>query len=142
MIEISLEYWNELANHYIVISSLLGGFSIAIVANLLISDSKSKLVINLLKVSTVAAGSFLIAVFSMTKILMMTTVGYYKEVIANDFMIPRIIGSVSFIIGIIALSVVISLSGWTKSKNAGIFTTIVGIVMLLLILVLIVEIKI
>jgi hypothetical protein len=33
MIEIALEYWNKLADQIIVISSLLGGFSIAVVAN-------------------------------------------------------------------------------------------------------------
>jgi hypothetical protein len=33
MIEIALEYWNKLADQIIVISSLLGDFSIAVVAN-------------------------------------------------------------------------------------------------------------
>ncbi len=37
----SLEYWNELAHQLILISSLLSGFSIAVIANLLVYKSNS-----------------------------------------------------------------------------------------------------
>ncbi len=42
MIEISFEYWNKLADQTLVISSLLGGFSIAIIANLLVSEVNTR----------------------------------------------------------------------------------------------------
>jgi hypothetical protein len=41
--EITLEYWNALANQILLISSLLCGFSVAVVANLLISDKDNKI---------------------------------------------------------------------------------------------------
>ncbi len=36
--EITIEYWNELAKQTILISSLLSGFSITVVANLIVYD--------------------------------------------------------------------------------------------------------
>lgn len=134
--QITLEYWNTLANQTILISSLLSGFSITVVANLLVSDKNDKLTNKILKSACVSAGCFLVAVFAMTQIYMMTTPGgYLKNVVANDFLIPRVIGVSAFMIGLCSLAMMISLAGWTKSKKVGIFTTAVGIVTLLLIFV-------
>jgi len=84
--EMTLEYWNSLADQTMLISALLGGFSIAIVANIIVSDKNNKLTNRLLKTATVSASCFLVSVFAMTKILMMTTEGgYLKNVTANDF---------------------------------------------------------
>jgi len=131
----SLEYWNSLANQVILISALLSGFSIAIVANVIVSDNKNKYVDRILKTATIAAGSFLVTLFAMTKISLLTTPGgYMKNITENDFMMPRIIGIITFMIGLFALSALIGYSGWIKSKKIGIFTTIVGGVTLLLIL--------
>ena len=53
---------------------------------------------------------FLISVFAMIQISMMTTPGGYLEnVTENDFLTPRIIGFVAFMIGLFSLSVMISL---------------------------------
>jgi len=134
MLELSLEYWNELAHQLLLISSLLSGFSIAVVANLLVYKSKSRITINILKTATIAAGCFLIAVFALFNIMMMTTKGYPFKVVENDLTLPRIIGVLTFVLGIISLSVVISLAGWTKSKSTGIFTTIVGFLTLVAII--------
>jgi len=139
----TLEYWNSLANQIILISSLLCGFSLTIVANLIISDKSNDKVLNrLLKTATIAEGCFLVTVFAMTRVLMATVPrGYLKNVTENDFLFPRIIGTISFIIGVFSLSFLISLSGWTKSKKVGIFTTLVGIVAILLILFTMIDIR-
>ena len=134
MLKISLEYWNELAHQLLLISSLLSGFSIALVANLLVHKSKSRITISTLKIATIATGCFLITVFAMTKIIMMTTNGYPFEIADNELTMPRTIGSLTFFLGIVSLSAVIALAGWTKSKSSGIFTTIVGVLTLLAIL--------
>lgn len=132
----TLEYWNELAKQTILISSLLSGFSITVVANLLVSDKNNKLFNRILKSATLSAGCFLITVFAMMQISMMTTPGgYLKNVTENDFLVPRIIGVIAFFIGLFALSTMISLSGWTKSKKVGIYTTVIGILTLLFILI-------
>ena len=134
MTEITFEYWNKLADQTITISSLLGGFSIAVIANLLVSDVNTRISKTILVVSTLAASFFLVTVFGMTDLLMKTTVGYPFKVVENDLFLPRIIGTVSFFLGITSLIALISLAGWTKSKKMGRFTTIVGIITLILIL--------
>ena len=134
MTEITFEYWNKLAEQTITISSLLGGFSIAVIANLLVSDVNTKLSKTIMVVSTLAASFFLITVFAMTNVLMKTTVGYPFKVVDNDLLLPRVLGSISFFLGIASLIAMISLAGWTKSKKMGRFTTILGIMTLILIL--------
>lgn len=138
----TLEYWNTLANQLILISSLLSGFSIAIVANLIVSERNNKLNNRLLKTATISAGCFLVSIFAMTKISMVTTPGgYLKNITEDDFFIPRTIGMITFLIGLFALTTLISLSGWTKSKKIGIFTTTIGTITLLLALLTLVDVK-
>lgn len=132
----TLEYWNELAKQTLLITSLLSGFSITVVANLLVSDKTDKLTNRILKSATLSAGCFLVTVFSMVHIVMTTTPGgYIKNVSIDDFQIARIIGMLTFIVGLFSLSAMIGLSGWTKSKKVGIFTTAIGILTLILIFV-------
>ncbi len=134
MIEMTSEYLNELANHLILISALLAGFSIAFIANLIVSKTNSRIANSLLIIATVAASCFLISVFGLTKILQMTTEGYPYEIEQKDFNLPRKISGATFMIGIVALSTIIALSGWTKSKTIGIVTTIIGILTLIIVL--------
>jgi hypothetical protein len=134
--EMTLEYWNALAHQTTLIASLLSGFSIAVVAHMIVSDKKDRLTTMILKAATLSAGCFLVAVFAMIQISMATTPGgYLKDVVAADFLIPRAIGIFTFITGLFSLTVMISLSGWSKSKKVGVFTTIVGVLTLLLILI-------
>lgn len=134
IIDIPFEYWNKLANQTITISSLLGGFSIAIIANILVSVNDSKLIKVILVASTLAASFFLITIFAMTKLLLMTTEGYPFAVIESDLSFPRIAGAITFFLGIFSLILMISMAGWTKSKRMGKFTTGVGILTLIIVL--------
>lgn len=130
----SFEYWNKLADQVIVISSLLGGFSIAVIANFLVSDTNTRLSRSILKAAVLAASFFLVSVFSLTKVLMMTTKGFPIKMKDGDLDIPSLIGSASLFFGIISLFSIIALSGWTKSKKLGWFTSIIGFVSLVVIL--------
>jgi len=134
MLELQPEYLNKIANQLIVISSLLSGFSIAVLANLLVTKSEEKILNYILKITTIAAACFLVTVFAMTKIVMMTTEGYPLAMESGDLNFPRNLGFGTFILGIISLSLLIVLSGWTKSKRTGIFTTTIGILTLIMIL--------
>lgn len=132
----TLEYWNELAKQTLLITSLLSGFSITIVANLLVSDKTTKLTNRILKCATLSAGCFLVTVFAMVQIVMTTTPGgYLKNVSIEDFQLARLIGMLTFMVGLFALAAMIGLSGWTKSKKVGLFTTAIGLLTLLLIFV-------
>jgi hypothetical protein len=132
--EVPFDYWNKLANQVITISSLLGGFSIAIIANILVSQNDTRLVKIIMLVSTLAGSFFLVTIFAMTKLMLMTTEGYPFNVIGSDLTLPRIIGTISFFFGILSLIAMISLSGWTKSKRVGRISTGLGILTLILIL--------
>ena len=134
MLELHPDYLNKIANQLIIINSLLGGFSIAVMANLLITKIEGKIGLWLLKISTLAASFFLITVFAMTKIVMVTTRGYPIDIEQVDLNFPKIVGFTAFVLGIIALCVLLGLSGWTKSKAAGRFSTIVGALTLVMIL--------
>lgn len=117
MLEISLEYWNTLASQTITISSLLGGFSIAVVANILVSDSNNPLIKNILIAAAFAACAFLVTLFSMTKMVMMTSTGYPFEIVKSEMDMVRTVGVLALLIGITSLIIVVALAGWTKSKK-------------------------
>lgn len=134
MTELTFEYWNKLAAQIITISSLLGGFTIAVIANFLVSETKTRLKNYIMAASTLAASFFLITVFTMTKLMMMTTDGYPIKVVDNDLLLPRIIGVIAFLFGVISLLTMVSMAGWTKSRKMGIFTTTVGILTFLIII--------
>ena len=125
--EITFEYWNKLASQTITMSSLLAGFSIAVIANFLVSELNTKLSKYIMAAAILAACLFLISIFAITAFVLMTTEGFpIKTVTQDDIRFPRLTGGFSFIFGIISLLAIVSLAGWTKSKKLGIFTTIVG----------------
>lgn len=131
--EITFEYWNKLATQTVFISSLLGGFSILVIANLLISDLNTRLSKYVIVVATLAASLFLVSIFAWTSVMMMTTVGFPKKIVSSDLTFDRILGVITFLSGTISLIAMISLVGWTKSKKMGIITTIVAGLTLILI---------
>jgi hypothetical protein len=136
MEEISFEYLNKVANQIIVISSLLGGFSIAVTANFLVSDLNTRLSNNIMKASVLAACLFLVSIFAMTKVLMMTTDGFPLKITEGDIKIVSTIGGITLLLGILSLIAIIAMAGWSKTKKMGIFTTIVGILTFIIILIL------
>lgn len=131
--EITFEYWNKLATQTVFISSLLGGFSILVIANLLISDLNTRLSKYIMVFATLAASLFLVSIFAWTSVMMMTTVGFPKKIVSSDLTFDRILGVITFLSGTISLIAMISLVGWTKSKKMGIITTIVAGLTLILI---------
>ena len=135
MEEMSFEYWNKLADHIILISSLLGGFSITVIANFLVSESNTPLSRSIMKAAVLAASFFLVSVFAMTNILMMTTEGFPLKVTEAELSFSSIAGGMALFFGIISLITMIALSGWTKSNKMGRFTTVVGIFTFILILI-------
>lgn len=141
MLELSLEYWNTLSHQMILTSSLMSGFSMAIVVSLLVYKSDNRFINYILKVSTISAGCFLVAVFAATKIFLMTTKGYPFDVETKDIWLPRVMGGITYFLGILCFSIVLALSGWTKSKQLGRFTTVVGILTFLMVLFMLVDVR-
>ncbi|MBD2757330.1 hypothetical protein [Spirosoma validum] len=138
MTELSFDYWNKLAGQFIVISSLLGGFSLSVIIPLIEAKSDSKIMNYVFRSVVIATASFLISIFAMTKILMVTSQGFPFKVSSSALSFPRIVGFASFIVGLLAIIAVLSLSGWLRSHSMKRFTIIVGLLTLLLIFAMIV----
>lgn len=134
MAELSFEYMNKFASQMQFISALLCGFSLTILVLIFDKKTNDKILVNIFRFSILASGTFLVAIFAMTNIFMMTTEGFPLAVESKDLIFPNILGGISFMIGIISISVIISLLGWTKSKTLGIFSTTIGIITLILII--------
>lgn len=134
MIELSLEYMNKLASQTQFISALLCGFSLTVLVLLLEKKSSDKITINIFRFAILATGAFLVSIFAMTNLFLMTTEGFPFKVESKDLLFPNILGSISFFLGIISIAIMIALIGWTKSRALGIFSTTIGIVTLILII--------
>ena len=141
MEQIPVEYWNKLAQQIVLISSLLGGFSISVVVSLLTFESTNRFVNYTLIAATVAAGSFLACLFCWTDILMMTTEGYPFAFSKPKFGLDRLLGGITLFSGIVSMCLVIALAGWIKSKSIGRFTSTVGFITFLIILVMMMQIS-
>jgi len=132
MADLSFDYWNKLAGQLVVISSLLDGFSLSAIIPLIEARADSKPMNYIFRSVVIATASFLISIFAMTKIMMMTSQGFPTKVTGSDLLIPRLVGALSFLVGILSIVVVISLSGWQKSGSMKRFTLFVGLLTLLI----------
>lgn len=134
MPKVPIEYWNALSSQILLISALLGGFSIAIIANLLVSEKDSKIINQTFRLTIGAAASFMVSLFAMTQIYLQTTPGFPGEAFGDGFNFARISGFISFLIGIFCVMAVLAKSGFAKSKSMGVFTTVISLVALVTIL--------
>lgn len=134
MMELSFEYMNKLASQIQFISALLCGFSLTVLVLLFDKNGSDKTSINIFRFSILATGTFLVSIFAMTNVFMMTTEGFPLKAESKDLIFPNSLGMISFFIGIISIAIIIALVGWTKSKSLGIFSTIIGIIALILII--------
>jgi hypothetical protein len=114
-LKITLEYWNTLANLTILTSTLLIRFSVSAVTNLLVFNKNDTLTNCVLKSAMLSAGYFLVIIFIITPILIITTTeNFLKPSIIDDFLIHSVIAMVTVLIGLLSLVVIILLSGWIQ----------------------------
>lgn len=132
--ELPLEYQKEVAEQIIFISAFLGGFSASILGTLITSKSDSKVLKALIVSSSLSAISFIVAVFAMTSIIMISTKGYPFIIDVNKTTFIRLVGTASFMVGLLALIIVVAMSGWMHSKRVGWITAVLGMIGLVLIL--------
>ncbi|MEL6589709.1 MAG: hypothetical protein AAFQ68_06500 [Bacteroidota bacterium] len=137
MLELPFDYWNKLASQLILISSLLGGFSLAVLISLLNAQETGRILNAMIRTAIIAASSFIICIFSLNKIILMTTEGYPLEVSQGEIQSPQMIGGIALLLGLVCLLLLIALSGWRKSRSMGIFTTVVGIIAFILLMIVI-----
>ena len=134
MIELPFEYMNKFASQIQFISALLCGFSLTVLVLFFDKKGSDKFINHIFRFSILATGTFLVSIFAMTNIFMMTTEGFPLKVESKDLVFPNVLGNLSFLVGIISIAIIISLVGWAKSKKLGIFSTTIGMITLILII--------
>ena len=126
--ELPFTYLNELAKQLMFISSFLGGFSIVILATLIVSQPHSKLKKWLILTSAVSTVAFITSLFLMTKVLLITTEGSIIEYTKASLGKTRTIGGLAFFLGLTTIFISVGISGWLVSKRLGVITTILAII--------------
>lgn len=126
--EISAEYFTIVAKQLVLISVFLGGVSVTILGTMIIHENESKVFKFMILGLSLAALSFIVSIFGITEVQMIlapdSPYGNKKEALFY----PKVVGGLSFAIGIFSLITVIGASGWLKSKSIGIFTTVIAII--------------
>ena len=133
MMELPNDYLNALAQHFIFISAFLGGFSAALLGTVIVSEIKTKYSQIMVVSSALAAMCFVVTVFGMTGILFQTTEGYPLVIDSQGLVELRLISMLSMVIGLLSFTVCIASSGWMISKKIGLFTSAMGIIAFILI---------
>lgn len=129
MTDLPVEYFRILAEQLVFISVFLGAISASILGTFLVVDREGKIFKSMILGLALAAFAFITAVLGMNKVLVILAPSSpYQERATELLFYPRLVGGLSFYIGIFALLLVISLSGWLKSKKMGLITTFIGIV--------------
>lgn len=133
MLDLPDTFLREIGVQSLLMSTFLGGISVSILGNLMVSDKNGKLIKVLIIGLSISSLSFILSILSSFELILILTEGYNEEV--NSEMLTdnmRIVGRTT-LIGLFSLISVISLSGWMKGKKLGIITTILGIITLLFI---------
>lgn len=127
-------YLVEIARQLAFLSAFLGGFAATFLATLLVVASSKRIVGWVIGTAATAACSFVVAVIASV----MLTIVLHPDVPANvssasSAEIARIISMLGFTIGVIVLLVSVGLSGWIRSRQSGIVTSVVSFISLVLV---------
>ncbi len=127
-------YLVELARQLAFLSAFLGGFAATFLVTLLVVESTRRIAGWVIGSAATAACSFVVAVIAS---VMLTTV-LHPDVPTNvrsasSIETARIVSTLGFGIGVIALLVSVGLSGWIRSRQSGIMTSVVSFISLVLV---------
>jgi hypothetical protein len=128
MTDLPVEYFRILAEQLAFVSVFLGGISATILGTLIVVKNDRKVYKIMILGLSLAAFSFIVAVLGMNKVMMILAPDSPYNNQSELLFYPRLVGGLSFYIGIFSLILVISLSGWLKSKKMGVITSAIGII--------------
>ena len=132
---LSNSYLAEISRQLAFLSAFLGGFSATFLATLLVVASSRRIAGWVVGSAATAACSFVVAVVASV----MLTIVLHPDAPSNvgngtSIESARIVSTLGFGIGVIALLVSVGLSGWVRSRQSGIVTSIVSVISLVLVL--------
>ncbi len=127
-------YLVELAQQIAFLSAFLGGFAATFLATLLVVDSSKRIGGWVVGSAAVAACSFVVAVIAS---VMLTTVLHPDAPInvssGASVEMARIVSTLCFGAGVFALLASVGLSGWVRSRQTGIVTSVISFIGLVLV---------
>ena len=128
MQQLSPEYLAEIARQIIFISAFLGGCATTFLGTLLFANSQHRYTGWAIGASALSACAFIVAVFALTMLLVTqdpnAPVGMAS---ASSVLAARLVGLLSFVVGMYSLLTCIGLSGWLRSRRLGWTTTIISL---------------
>ena len=132
---LSDSYLAEISRQLAFLSAFLGGFSATFLATLLVVSSSKRIAGWVVCSAATAACSFVVAVIASV----MLTIVLHPDVPVNvksnaSTETARIVSTLGFSIGVISLLVSVGLSGWVRSRQSGIVTSVVSFTSLILVL--------
>ena len=132
MQELPAAYLGEIARQIAFVGAFLGGFAATFLATLLVAATPKRVTSWVIGAAAVASCAFIVAVIASVSL---TTVSHPEtpEIVRQNTAVDvaRIVSTLGFGIGISALLVSVGLSGWIRSRRAGVVTsTIAGISLL------------
>ncbi len=132
---LSNSYLAEISHQLAFLSAFLGGFSATFLATLVITDSSKRVAGWIVAATATAACSFVVSVIASV----MLTIVLHPEVPSNviqsaSISSARVVSSLGFAVGVIALLISVGLSGWLRSRQTGLMTSAVAGISLILVL--------
>lgn len=134
MLDLSNTFLREVGVQSLLVGIFLGGISVSILGNLIVSNNNGKIIKILIIGLSISSLSFLLTILSSFELILILTEGSNQEV--NSQILKQTTRPVwmSLYLGLFSLISVISLSGWLKGKKLGMITTILGIITILFII--------
>lgn len=134
MLDLSNTFLREVGVQSLLVGIFLGGISVSILGNLIVSNNNGKIIKILIIGLSISSLSFLLTILSSFELILILTEGSNEEV--NSQILKQTTRPVwmSLYLGLFSLISVISLSGWLKGKKLGMITTILGIITILFII--------
>lgn len=128
MNQLPADYLAEIARQIAFVSAFLGGFSATFLGTLLFSRSSSPLAGWAISASAMSACAFIVAVLALTMLVVGLNPSTPAGVISGTAIAhARLIGLLSFLVGMYALLVSIGMSGWLRSRKLGWITTSIAV---------------
>jgi len=128
MLELTRDYIESLATQSILISALLGGMSTTILGALVLAKQQGKIINAMIITTAVASFLFIIAMFAMTNLYLVSHPDFPLEKSTESIDRARLIGGIAFNLGVLTFVAFLGQTGWVKSKAIGITTTVLAII--------------
>lgn len=133
MEQLPAEYLAEIARQIAFVSAFLGGFAATFLATLLFARAEHRMAGWAVAWSALSACSFIVAVLALTMLTIGLDPSMPQNVVTESATLrARLIGFLSFLVGMYALLASLGLSGWLRSRRLGRVTTGIAIVAALL----------